>query len=87
MIGTEHYRQTSNWSEILEVQNIVFLCIFTIEMFLKLGALGTTGYYSDPWCRFDGIVVVASWVATIEENLWPFRLVRALRFVSIAVSD
>ena len=38
----------------------------------------------DSWNRFDGIVVIASWIATIEPSLWPFRIVRALRMLRAA---
>ena len=81
MIGTEHYDQTLTWTNLLQVQNLIFVVIFTIEMVLKLVGLGVSGYWSDSWNRFDGVVVVASWVAIIETSLWPFRLVRALRSV------
>ena len=41
----------------MEVSNLVFSCIFTIEMLLKLTAYGFVQYVSDGFNVFDGFIV------------------------------
>ena len=43
--------------QVVEVSNLVFSCIFTIEMFLKLTAYGFVQYVSDGFNVFDGFIV------------------------------
>ena len=54
--------------------------IFTIEMFLKLGAYGIGGYFKNSWNLLDFFVICVSWPA-----LFPFAqemaFIRALRSV------
>ena len=47
----------NNIVQVVEVSNLVFSCIFTIEMFLKLTAYGFVQYVSDGFNVFDGFIV------------------------------
>ena len=44
----------------LELCNFVFAAIFTVEMFLKLAAIGWSQYWRDGWNRFDFIIVIGT---------------------------
>merc|ERR1711998_633025 len=44
----------------LRVSNIIFTCIYIIEMLMKWTGLGFKGYYSDAWNIFDCFLVVCS---------------------------
>jgi len=43
---------------ILEVSNMVFTSVFSLEMLLKLLALGPCGYLTNPYNTFDSVVVI-----------------------------
>ncbi|EGD78396.1 voltage-dependent L type calcium channel alpha 1 [Salpingoeca rosetta] len=79
----------------LQLCNIVFTGIFTVEALLKLFALNPTGYFHDSWNFFDFIIVVGSLVdvflsATQSSGdsgvnigfLRLFRVARLLKLVS-----
>eukprot|EP00658_Telonema_sp_P-2_P041381 TRINITY_DN29598_c0_g1_i1.p1 TRINITY_DN29598_c0_g1~~TRINITY_DN29598_c0_g1_i1.p1 ORF type:complete len:208 (-),score=48.08 TRINITY_DN29598_c0_g1_i1:38-661(-) len=84
MIATQHRNQSDTWDTVLTVQNLMFLGVFTVEMGMKLAAYGPVGYWRDQWNRFDGMIVVLSWLAQAEASFWPFRLIRALRMLRVA---
>ena len=41
----------------LEISNLLFSCIFSIEMMLKLTALGVFEYFDDGFNVFDSLIV------------------------------
>ena len=66
------------------------MSVFSVEMLVKLGALGLMGYLRDPWNILDGFIVVMSWINTLlplmitmedsgAGNLSGLRSFRALR--------
>jgi hypothetical protein len=80
------------YQNILRGLNQFFIAAFTLEMCLKMFALGLYSssqfaYFRDPWCIFDFLIVVAGYMFYIPsaENLTfirAFRLLRPLRTVS-----
>ena len=42
---------------VLEISNLLFSCIFSIEMMLKLTAFGVFEYFDDGFNVFDSLVV------------------------------
>ena len=56
-MGIEYHDQPETLTRVVEVSNLVFSCIFTIEMFLKLTAYGFVQYVSDGFNVFDGFIV------------------------------
>lgn len=42
----------------LEISNIVFTSLFSLEMLLKVLVYGPFGYIKNPYNIFDGIIVV-----------------------------
>jgi Ion transport protein len=74
------------------ILNIIFTAYFAVEMVIKLIGLGWRGYVADRMNRFDGIVVLASFVefamslTTIADSgaLSVFRAFRLMRVFKLA---
>ena len=66
------------------LQDLNFICLvyFTVEMACKLIGYLPAKYWSDNWNRFDGFVVVLSWLAIIFD-LGSVQAVRAFRSIRI----
>ncbi|XP_062304557.1 voltage-dependent T-type calcium channel subunit alpha-1G [Osmerus eperlanus] len=86
-MGIEHHQQPEELTLILEVSNMVFTSVFSLEMLLKLLALGPCGYLTNPYNTFDSVVVIIS-VCEIAGQadgglsvLRTFRLLRVLKLV------
>jgi len=56
-MGIEYHDQPETLTRVVEVSNLVFSCIFTVEMILKLTAYGFIQYISDGFNVFDGFIV------------------------------
>jgi len=56
------FDQSDEYTDALELCNYVFVAIFTIEMVLKMYALGCGEYFARNWNRFDFIIVVLSYL-------------------------
>ena len=56
-MGIEYHDQPETLTKVVEVSNLVFSCIFTVEMILKLTAYGFVQYVSDGFNVFDGFIV------------------------------
>lgn len=50
--------QPDELTNVLEICNIVFTSMFTLEMILKLSAFGFFEYLRNPYNIFDGIIVI-----------------------------
>ena len=83
---------SSAHNRMLDAAEMVFQCIFTVEMILKLYALGTWGNdkaYMSTWFNIlDGLIVISGWVPFIftvtgmtesQINVSAFRVFRVLR--------
>ncbi|KAM9792186.1 voltage-dependent T-type calcium channel subunit alpha-1H-like [Neosynchiropus ocellatus] len=74
-------------TDVLEISNMVFTSLFSLEMLLKLLALGLFGYVKNPYNGFDSVIVVISvWEIVGEAQgglsvLRTFRLLRVLKLV------
>jgi len=87
VLATEHYRQPEWLDHFQEITNLFFVVLFTVEMFLKMYALGFQGYFVSLFNRFDFFVVLSSLLELIltNENVMPplglsvLRCVRLLR--------
>jgi len=55
----DHYNMTDTWRSILDNLNLIFICIFASECFLKVFALRWY-YFKEPWNLFDFVVVIMS---------------------------
>ncbi|XP_047673621.1 voltage-dependent T-type calcium channel subunit alpha-1G isoform X7 [Tachysurus fulvidraco] len=86
-MGIEYHEQPDELTNALEISNIVFTSLFSLEMLLKLLVYGPFGYIKNPYNIFDGIIVVISvWEIVGQQGgglsvLRTFRLMRVLKLV------
>uniref|UniRef100_A0AAX7SIB6 Ion transport domain-containing protein n=1 Tax=Astatotilapia calliptera TaxID=8154 RepID=A0AAX7SIB6_ASTCA len=86
-MGIEHHEQPEELTNVLEICNIVFTSMFSLEMILKLTAFGSFNYLRNPYNVFDGIIVIISVCEIIGQSdgglsvLRTFRLLRVLKLV------
>uniref|UniRef100_H3D515 Calcium voltage-gated channel subunit alpha1 I n=1 Tax=Tetraodon nigroviridis TaxID=99883 RepID=H3D515_TETNG len=79
--------QPDELTNVLEICNIVFTSMFTLEMILKLSAFGFFEYLRNPYNIFDGIIVIISVCEIIGQAdgglsvLRTFRLLRVIKLV------
>lgn len=59
VMGVEHYKQSDLVTDILQIMNIIFTTIFTLEAAIKITGL-RLHYFRQPWNVFDFVVVVLS---------------------------
>jgi len=80
--------ETSDKAMIIAKMELIFNCIFTIEMSIKITALGCSDYVKDPWNLLDATVVTSAWapyfLPTSGNYSWlrAVRVLRALRTVN-----
>ncbi|KAI4800171.1 hypothetical protein KUCAC02_014963, partial [Chaenocephalus aceratus] len=83
-VGTSQPEELTN---VLEICNIVFTSMFSLEMLLKLTAFGSFSYLRNPYNVFDGIIVIISVCEIVGQSdgglsvLRTFRLLRVLKLV------
>ncbi|TTN83883.1 Voltage-dependent L-type calcium channel subunit alpha-1C [Bagarius yarrelli] len=59
-LAVQHYGQSQTFNYVMDILNMVFTGVFTVEMVLKLIAFKPRGYLDDPWNLFDALVVIGS---------------------------
>ncbi|KAI1305813.1 Voltage-dependent calcium channel type D subunit alpha-1 [Halotydeus destructor] len=59
-LASEHHKQTEWLDKFQDTANLFFVVLFTMEMFLKMYALGIQGYFVSLFNRFDSFVVIGS---------------------------
>ena len=86
-MGIEYHGQPQSLTNALEYSNLVFTCLFAIEMVLKIIAEGCFKYIKSAYNLFDGAIVIMS-VIELQGNknsglsvLRTFRLLRVLKLV------
>ncbi|KAG8550297.1 hypothetical protein GDO81_026849 [Engystomops pustulosus] len=93
-LAMQHYGQSKIFNDVMDVMNMVFTAVFTVEMVLKLIAFKPKHYFTDAWNTFDALIVVGSVVdiAITEVNssedsarisITFFRLFRVMRLVKL----
>uniref|UniRef100_A0A3Q3IRH6 Voltage-dependent L-type calcium channel subunit alpha n=1 Tax=Monopterus albus TaxID=43700 RepID=A0A3Q3IRH6_MONAL len=93
-LAVQHYGQSAMFNYVMDILNMVFTAVFTVEMFLKLIAFKPRHYFADAWNTFDALIVVGSVVdiAITEVNntedsarisITFFRLFRVMRLVKL----
>ncbi|CAJ1052610.1 voltage-dependent T-type calcium channel subunit alpha-1H-like [Xyrichtys novacula] len=86
-MGIEYHEQPQELTDVLEISNMVFTSLFSLEMLLKVLALGLFGYIKNPYNGFDSVIVIISvWEIVGEAEgglsvLRTFRLLRVLKLV------
>ena len=56
-MSIEYHDQPETLTKVVEVSNLIFSFIFSIEMIMKLTAFGFISYVSDGFNVFDGLIV------------------------------
>ncbi|XP_071821818.1 voltage-dependent calcium channel type A subunit alpha-1-like isoform X3 [Apostichopus japonicus] len=86
-VSIEHYGQPDYLDEFLRVAEITFLCIFIIEMLVKMYGLGPRVYLQSSFNKFDCLVILASLFEVIWSNYnkasFGLSVLRALRLLRI----
>ncbi|XP_073397527.1 voltage-dependent L-type calcium channel subunit alpha-1F [Dendrobates tinctorius] len=93
-LAMQHYEQSQPFNYAMDILNMVFTGLFTVEMVLKLTAFRAKHYFCDAWNTFDALIVVGSLVdiAVTEVNssedssrisITFFRLFRVMRLVKL----
>uniref|UniRef100_A0A4W6FAL1 Voltage-dependent L-type calcium channel subunit alpha n=1 Tax=Lates calcarifer TaxID=8187 RepID=A0A4W6FAL1_LATCA len=96
-LAMQHHGQTKNFNDAMNILNMLFTGLFTVEMILKLIAFKPRHYFIDAWNTFDALIVVGSIVdiaitevnglQNSEENarisITFFRLFRVMRLVKL----
>ncbi|XP_036068722.1 voltage-dependent L-type calcium channel subunit alpha-1D [Oryzias melastigma] len=92
-LAIQHYEQSKLFTSVMDILNMIFTVVFTIEMIIKLLALRAHHYFIDPWNSFDALIVVGSVldIAVSEFSVREhgkvsitfFRLFRVLRLVKL----
>uniref|UniRef100_A0A671XQC9 Voltage-dependent L-type calcium channel subunit alpha n=1 Tax=Sparus aurata TaxID=8175 RepID=A0A671XQC9_SPAAU len=98
-LAVQHYEQSKQFSHVMDILNMVFTGLFTVEMLLKLLALRLRHYFVDAWNSFDALIVVGSVVDIVvtefsvstgrsgedssRVSITFFRLFRVMRLVKL----
>uniref|UniRef100_A0A673AEQ1 Voltage-dependent L-type calcium channel subunit alpha n=1 Tax=Sphaeramia orbicularis TaxID=375764 RepID=A0A673AEQ1_9TELE len=93
-LAIQHYEQSKDFSYVMDILNMVFTGLFTVEMLLKLLALRLRHYFVDAWNSFDALIVVGSVVDIVvtefssgedssRVSITFFRLFRVMRLVKL----
>ncbi|XP_029689724.1 calcium channel, voltage-dependent, L type, alpha 1F subunit isoform X2 [Takifugu rubripes] len=93
-LAIQHYEQSKTFSHVMDILNMVFTGLFTVEMLLKLLALRPRHYFVDAWNSFDALIVVGSVVDIVvtefssgedssRVSITFFRLFRVMRLVKL----
>lgn len=67
-MAVDHYKMTDYVSNILDILNILFTTIFTLECVIKIIGL-RHHYFRQPWNVFDFVVVVLSLLGMFSPSL------------------
>ncbi|XP_052230503.1 two pore calcium channel protein 1-like isoform X2 [Dreissena polymorpha] len=69
--------------------SIVFSCLYTLEVFLKVMGKGPVKYFTNPWDIFDFLVTMASLAdiigMTVADSFYFIIILRPFRLLSLAV--
>ncbi|XP_058641923.1 voltage-dependent L-type calcium channel subunit alpha-1D [Onychostoma macrolepis] len=61
-LAVQHYEQSKLFNFVMDILNMIFTTLFTVEMIIKLLALRPYHYFIDAWNSFDALIVVGSLV-------------------------
>ncbi|XP_048873749.1 voltage-dependent L-type calcium channel subunit alpha-1D-like isoform X2 [Brienomyrus brachyistius] len=59
-LAIQHHGQSPHFNYAMDILNMVFTGVFTVEMALKLIAFKPRHYFADAWNTFDALIVVGS---------------------------
>jgi len=88
----EHYNMEYEWINTLQIIDIFFIIVFTMEAKMKIFAYGWVRYWAEVWNKFDFIIVAVSLVGLMAQAgvglnfIRVFRIGRVLRLINKAQS-
>uniref|UniRef100_A0A3P8UJ11 Voltage-dependent L-type calcium channel subunit alpha n=1 Tax=Cynoglossus semilaevis TaxID=244447 RepID=A0A3P8UJ11_CYNSE len=98
-LAIQHHGESQMFNYAMDILNMVFTGVFTVEMIFKLIAFKPRGYVGDAWNVFDALVVIGSvhlWVIPLlfvillqntedsaRISITFFRLFRVMRLVKL----
>uniref|UniRef100_A0A8C4QA34 Voltage-dependent L-type calcium channel subunit alpha n=1 Tax=Eptatretus burgeri TaxID=7764 RepID=A0A8C4QA34_EPTBU len=68
-LGMQHYKQAEVFNSVMDLLNMVFTAVFTLEMLLKIIAFKPRGYFSDAWNVFDFLIVIGSIIDVVLSEI------------------
>ncbi|KAJ8360972.1 hypothetical protein SKAU_G00174970 [Synaphobranchus kaupii] len=68
-LAVQHHGQSPLFNYVMDILNMVFTAVFTVEMVLKLIAFKPKGYFGDAWNVFDALVVCGSIVDIVLSEI------------------
>ncbi|XP_029995135.1 voltage-dependent L-type calcium channel subunit alpha-1D isoform X4 [Sphaeramia orbicularis] len=79
-LAIQHHGQSHLFNYAMDILNMVFTGVFTVEMILKLVAFKPRNYFADAWNTFDALIVVGSVVdiAITEINSTAIPVVKVI---------
>ena len=80
-----HYNMSEDLENFIEIANIIFTVIYTVEFLMKIIGLGPKYYFANGWNRFDFFILVLSWITIEDSSILFFKatVLRALRIVRV----
>uniref|UniRef100_A0A7N8XB34 Voltage-dependent L-type calcium channel subunit alpha n=1 Tax=Mastacembelus armatus TaxID=205130 RepID=A0A7N8XB34_9TELE len=85
-LAVQHYGQSALFNYVMDILNMVFTAVFTVEMVLKLIAFKPRGYFGDAWNVFDALVVIGSIVDIVLSELDVINVSITFFFARISIT-
>lgn len=79
----ETYAISEHEREFVLVSEIILMGFFTIEVFLRMYALGFSKYFKSTFNVLDIIFLIPFWLSLISPVFWAFKLLRGFRLFLI----
>ncbi|MEW5300382.1 MAG: hypothetical protein WDW36_003317 [Sanguina aurantia] len=91
VVSMTQYGQSQALTEQLAVANYVFVCVFIVEMLLKVAGMGFGQYWKEAWNRLDFLIVVAAIIdlgvdysyPTVFKAMHIFAIERSIRVLKL----
>ena len=82
-VAIEYHGQPQWLTDVLEYTNWMFVVIFTIEIVLKIIALGFVSYAKSVFNLFDAMIVIVSWVEIFSSSTSGLSVLRTFRLLRV----
>ncbi|CAK6977612.1 sodium channel protein type 4 subunit alpha-like [Scomber scombrus] len=82
-LSMEHYPMVVEFYGVLSHAELVFIFIYTLEMILKLVAMGLCGYFQMNWNVFECTIVFGSLMELGVADVSGFSIIRSLRLLRV----
>lgn len=83
VLSLYHYDMSHQWLLALEWANVGFVTAFTLELVMKVTAVGPEAYWQDGWNKFDVLVVAVALIDLAVTFIFATTEFRVLRLLAI----